>query len=360
MTRIHQFVAGFSKGDAISNEARLFRDAFRSWGFESDIFCETARILPELRKEATDVSAYALQARPDDVVLLHLSIASPLNDVFQNLNVRKVILYHNVTPASYFTLINPATARHLEQGRQQVRRLAGSAGLTLADSAFNAAELREAGYDKVSVLPLVIDFKALRGPADRRALREIDDDAVTVLFVGRCAPNKCLDDVLFTFARFQKDVEPNSRLIFVGSYAGTERYYALLRAAAREMGVRDVRFTGSVPQSHLNAYYRRADLFLSMSEHEGFGIPLLEAMVHDIPVMAYDAAAVPETLNGAGILFRDKRDPALVELMGRMAHESPLRQAVLQRQRERLARYEARDGLAELRAHLAPLLKEAP
>jgi glycosyltransferase involved in cell wall biosynthesis len=357
MARVYQFVAGFSQGDAISTEARLLRDAIRGWGYDSAICCEHTRILPELRREAVDFRAVLPALRPEDVVLLHLSIASPLNEAFRTVPCRKAVLYHNVTPAHYFALINPATARYLEQGRIQMQRLRDAAEVVLADSAFNAAELREAGYPPAAVLPPAIDLRALRAPADPRMLRALDGDGVTVLFVGRCAPNKRLDDVLVAFARFQHAVSPDARLVFAGSYAGAERYYALLRAAARELGVRGVRFTGSIPQAALNACYRRASLFLSMSEHEGFGMPLLEAMALDVPVLAFEAAAVPETLDGAGVLFRDKTDPALLELMGRLARPSPLREAVLRRQRERLARYEARDPGAALRVHLAPLLE---
>jgi glycosyltransferase involved in cell wall biosynthesis len=357
MARVHQFVAGFSRGDAISGEARLLRDAIRGWGCESEIFCERSRILPELRREAADFRDALPALRTDDVVLLHLSIASPLNEAFRTLPCRKAILYHNVTPSHYFTLINPATARYLEQGRLQMKRLHDAAEVVMADSAYNAAELRAAGYPPAAVLPPAIDLRALRGPADRRMLGELDGDGITVLFVGRCAPNKRLDDILFAFARFQHTVARDARLVFAGSYAGTERYYALLRAAARELGVRGVRFTGSIPQAALNACYRQADLFLSMSEHEGFGMPLIEAMALDVPVLAFEAAAVPETLDGAGVLFRDKRDPALLELMGRLARPSPLREAVLRRQRARLARYAARNLGAELRTHLAPLLE---
>ena len=117
MRALHQFVAGFSNGDAISNEALVLRGIFRSWGYASDIFCETRRILPELRREAFDVSTYTANAKPDDVILLHLSVGSDDNDVFAGLPCRKAILYHNVTPAEYFRGIHENIAALLARGR---------------------------------------------------------------------------------------------------------------------------------------------------------------------------------------------------------------------------------------------------
>ncbi|MBN1673858.1 MAG: glycosyltransferase [Kiritimatiellae bacterium] len=356
MRAIHQFVAGFSRGDAISNEALGLRGIFRGWGAESHIYSEATRILPELRKEARDAAGYAPGCRPDDVVLLHLSIGSPVNDLFASLRCRKAILYHNVTPAAYFRLVQPEIARNLAKGREQAAQLCGAAQVVMADSAFNAGELRQLGYVDVRVLPLVLDLGLLRRGCDTETVARLQDDNVNVLFVGRCVPNKRIEDLLCAFYYFQRYVEPCSRLIHAGSYAGVERYRYRLMTFARELDLQNVLFPGSVPQTELNGYYRSAHLFLCMSEHEGFCIPLLESMVHDVPVLAYDAGAVRETLDGAGILLRDKAYDAIAELMGRLSRDRTLRSAVIEGQRRRLAAYEARDLGRELREHLAPLL----
>ena len=359
MAAIHQFVAGFARGDAISSEALVLRDLFRSWGFDSDIFCEVRRILPELRKTTRDAAAYPADCRPDDIVLLHLSIGSPVNDIFRGLRCRKALLYHNVTPPRYFEILQPEIAANLARGLRDVRALAGAAEVNLADSGFNARELEPYGYRDVRVLPLVLDLDKLTAAPDRGVLRALGDGKVNVLFVGRCVPNKKLEDLLSAFAVFQRTVEPHSRLIHAGSFAGTEAYHHLLVATAREWHLREVWFKGSVSQAQLNAYYAGAHLFLSMSEHEGFCIPLIESIVHDVPVLAYGAAAVPETLDGSGVLFEEKNYPLIAELMGRLVHDQSLRAAVLRGQRARLARYRQRDLGRELREHLAPLLPRA-
>ncbi|HSA18220.1 MAG TPA: glycosyltransferase family 4 protein [Kiritimatiellia bacterium] len=353
---IHQLVAGFSYGDAISNEALVLRGIFRSWGFDSDIFCEARRILPELRGEARDVAGAKESFRPDDIAFLHLSIGSPVNDLFAELPCHKALLYHNITPPDYFRGIQEQIAHHLAKGREQAKRLAGAASVVLADSRFNADELESWGYGPAGVLPLVLDLARLRGEADRGVLKKYDDGLVNVLFVGRCVPNKRLEDGLAAFHYFQRYVEPASRFIHAGSFAGVEQYHALLLTMMRDLRLQNVELIGSVRQDELNACYKSARLFLCMSEHEGFCIPLIESLVHDVPVLAYAAAAVPGTLDGAGVLFREKRFDLVAEMMGRLVRDASLRGAVLKGQRERLARYEQRDLAAELRNHLASLL----
>lgn len=356
MTSIHQFVAGFSNGDAISNEAVAMRDLFRSWGYKSDIFSESKRILPELRKQAQDVSSYAAQCNPDDIVLLHLSMGSLVNEAFRSLDCRKAILYHNITPPDYFDLVNKQTAANLALGRKQVKSLASSAELNMADSNFNASELEMLGFQDVKVLPLMLDFSRLRTAPDRKILKRFNDGKTNILFVGRCAPNKKIEDLLRAFAYYNHFTDGNSRLIHVGSFAGTERYYYLLLTQARELGIENIHFAGAVPLSQLNAYYSCSSVFLCMSEHEGFCIPLIESMVHDLPVIAYAAGAVPETLAGSGVLVHEKRYDIIAELTSRLAYDQELRNAVIAGQQKRLANYEARDLENELRSHMEPML----
>lgn len=355
MRALHQFVAGYAHGDAISNEARFIRDIIRSWGLSSDIVSEAKRILPELRKDAVDLESFAATCQPDDGVLLHLSIGSPVNEVFRELNCRKAILYHNVTPPKYYASIQPQTAQALRRGLEQVNQLAGCAEVVMADSGFNAEELLKLGYGEVSVLPLVLDFDKLRKGVDSRLLKEYEEGP-NILFVGRMAANKCIEDLFSAFYFYQKHICPEARFIHAGSFAGTERYQALLFAYLRELGIDQVDLLGAVRQDQLNALYRSADLFLCMSEHEGFCIPVIEAMAMDVPVLAYDAAAVPETMNGAGVLFDRKDFASIAEMMDKLIQPGPMREAVLQAQRARIQRYESRDLEAELKSLLTPLL----
>jgi len=355
MAAIHQLTAGFKQGDAVSNEAIVFRRIFRSWGYDSDIFCEPGRAQREVKRETRNPDDLPACAKEDDLVLLHLSTGASVNDLFARLNARKVILYHNITPARFLTLQSRAYAAQAP-GLEQARRLAGVADLNLAVSTFNARELEEMGYREVKVLPLLLDLGALRAPPDETYRRQFDDGLINVLFVGRCASNKKLEDCLGAFHYFQKYVEPASRFIYAGSFGRADPYYCALLAILRDLRLHNVEIAGMIPQAQLNALYRSAHLFLSMSEHEGFCIPLLEAMVHDVPVLAFAAAAVPETMDGAGVLFTEKRFDLVAEMMGRLTRDAALRDSVIRGQRDRVARYEARNLAAELRELLMPLL----
>lgn len=357
MRTIHQITAGYTHGDAISNEVRTLEGIFRGWGCGTSIFCEKRRTPPDLRGAVRDIEDDAGSVKEDDIAFLHLSIGSPVNEFWARLKCRKVVLYHNITPAEYFRGVKEATASALAKGREQAKRLAGVADVVLACSRYNAEELEAWGYGKAGVLPLVLDFGALRGKADRATLRKYRDGLVNVLFVGRCAPNKRIEDLLNAFHYFQKYVQPASRLIHVGSIGGMEQYHALLLTHSRNLGLNNVHFLQGVPQAELNALYDVSKIFLCMSEHEGFCIPLIEAMVHRVPVVAYAAAAVPETLDGAGVLVREKRFDLIAEVMGRLVDDAALREAVLKGQDERLARYEAQDLGETLRAQMAPVLE---
>jgi len=356
MTAIYQLTAGFTRGDAISNEALVMRKIFRSWGYDSHIFCEPHRVLPEYRGQTYDSALAEKMIRPGDLAILHLSIGSAVNDTFAALDCRRAIIYHNMTPPHFFRGIQEQIARDLEWGRQQAKNLAGTAEVVMAVSRFNAEELESMGYRQVQVLPLLLDFPSLKSKPDRAVLRRFVDGKTNVIFVGRGVPNKRIEDLLCAFHYFQKTVEKNSRLIHAGSYTGLERYQALVQALARRLGIQNDVFAGSVSQAELNAFYESAHLFLCMSEHEGFCIPLIESMVHDVPVLAFAAGAVPETLDGAGILFRKKRWDNIAEMMDRMTKDSDLRAAIILKQQERLRRYESRNLADELKSFLAPLL----
>lgn len=351
---IHQIVAGFRDGDAISDEACLLQTIFKEHGYESSIYCAPETTAIRLRSAVRDLAMLPAQVKPDDIALLHLSIGSRGNDVFRNLNCRRAVLYHNVTPANFFQRLNPSLAHILSEGRRQAASLAGVAEINLADSEFNASELREMGFPSVKVFPLVIDANFGAGSVDPPMHARLTlDGRKNILFVGRVAPNKRHDRLLQVFHHFQHTLAPHSRLVIAGSSNGQEAYKALLLGSVHALELKQVVFTEFLTDAELNACYATASAFVCVSEHEGFCAPLLEAMAWDVPVFALAEAAVPETLNGAGVLF-DGFDPAVMaETIERVLTDNALKSAVLARQRQRLARYRARDVWSEI----ASLLK---
>jgi glycosyltransferase involved in cell wall biosynthesis len=256
----------------------------------------------------------------------------------------------------YYKPVNSRTASDLEKGLRQVRDLANVAELNMAVSAFNARELVDMGYVDVRVHPLTLNFTMLDATPDRSIIRRYGDGRVNVLFVGRLAPNKAIEDLVAAFAVYRHAVQPRSRLIHVGSYAGAERYFQMVRKRAQDLGVGDTVFAGAVSQEKLNAFYRIASVFVSMSEHEGFCIPLIESMHMGVPVLAYAAGAVPETVDGAGVLFTQKRFQWIAEMIDLLAGDTPLRRSVIEGQTERVRRYRSRDSSAALMELMRPLL----
>lgn len=336
---IYQLVAGFRPGDAISNEAVCLQELFRSWGHESAIYTEDRNARDEGHGQVRPLSSLRDTATSDDVVWLHLSTGSPVNIAFGQVPGKKVVLYHNMTPPEFFKGVQEYIVHALERGQRQARGLHDKADVALACSTFSAKELTELGYQNVRVLPFVTP-RPSNGGTNQRLLKKLRDGKKNILFVGRGAPNKRIEDLVSAFYYYQKFVEPESRLIHIGSFAGTEVYRALVTTYAHDLDLDHVLMKGGVPGEDLKAYYKAADLFLCMSEHEGFCVPLLESMWHDVPVLAYAAAAVPETMDGAGVLVKEKQFDVIGEMMGRMTHDPSLKQTILEGQQARMVRYE--------------------
>jgi glycosyltransferase involved in cell wall biosynthesis len=352
--RVHQLVAALSYGDAIGNEALVIQGHLRRAGLASDIFAE--RVHPRMAHLARPLWEYAEVSSPETVCLFHFSIGSAAGRLIYHAPDRLVSIYHNITPAAWFLGFHPHLAGLCHHGRRELAAFAARTELGLADSEFNRRELEAAGYRRTAVLPIVLDLDAYRRPVSPVARRLYDDGRVNVLFVGRIIPNKRIEDLIDVFALYQRHVEPRSRLLLVGDYRGHERYYDRLQERVRKLGADEVVFTGHVDDDDLRAYYADGDVFLCLSEHEGYCVPLLEAMAFGLPVIAYDAGAVAETLRGGGILLREKRPEVVAELIGRVQEDAALRAAVLRTQERALAAVRAIDFSALLQERLAPVL----
>ena len=333
--KVHQLLAALSYGDAIGNEALAIQRQLRAAGHESDIFAELVH--PRVAHLARPLWEYREVSSPETVCIYHFSIGSAAGRLIHGAPDRLVIVYHNITPARFFLGFHPHLAGLCHHGRRELAAFAPRAELGLGDSEFNRAELEEAGFSRtgrpphrprpVALRPAALAGRApalrrrpgerpLRGPghpeqADRRPhpeLRRLPEVAAAAL-----AP------------------APGRR------HAGLRALPRRLRGLVRELGVEEVVFTGHVDDDELYAYYRVADVFLCLSEHEGFCVPLQEAMHFNLPVIAYDAGAVRETLHGGGLLLQDKRPDLVAELLDRMTHGGPLRRAVLESQARAIA-----------------------
>jgi len=353
--RVHQLLAALSYGDAIGNEALAIQKHLRAAGFESDIFAESVH--PRMAHLARPLWEYADVSSPETVCLFHFSIGSAAGRLIFHAPDRLVAIYHNITPAHYFLGFHPHLAGLCYHGRRELSAFAPRTELALGDSEYNRRELEAAGYARTGVLPIVLDLEVYTTPPSPVTRALYDDGRTNILFVGRMIPNKRIDDLIRTFAAYQKGFNRESRLILAGDYRGHERYFARLQELVRALRVDEVAFTGHVEHDELMACYAVSDLFLCLSEHEGFGVPLLEAMVFGLPVIAYDAGAVAETLRGGGVLLEEKDPFDVAALIDRVLGDDSLKAAVLRTQARALAAVRAVDFGALLRERLAPVLR---
>ena len=333
--RVNQWVPAAHKGDAIGDSARHVRDLLRSMGHESEIFALT--IDDDLRHEIRPFEEP--DARRGDLTIFHFALPSPMTAAFASLPNGRVLQYHNVTPARFFAAYDPGLFRLASIAREELATLSASTDLALGDSEYNRHELDELGFGKTGVMPIAVNTGRLTNAAPHPVLDDIlDDELVNFLFVGRIAPNKKIEDHIKLAEQYKRYIDARYRFIFVGRYDVVPRYYAAIRALMAEYKMLPERFvfTGPVPDAELAAYYRAASVYVSLSEHEGFCVPLLEAMAMDVPVLAYGAAAVPDTLGGAGVQFAPKDLEYAAELLGMLAFEDHPREEVLAGQRQRL------------------------
>jgi glycosyltransferase involved in cell wall biosynthesis len=352
--KVHQLLAALSYGDAIGNEALAIQRHLRAAGHESDIFAELTH--PRVAHLARPLWEYRDASSPDTVCVYHFSIGSAAGRLIHGAPDRLVVVYHNITPARFFLGFHRHLAGLCHHGRRELEAFAPRAELGLGDSEFNRAELEAAGFSRTAVLPIVLDLSLYDRRSSPVVRRRYDDGRVNVLFVGRVIPNKRFEDLIRSFAVFQRWLNPRSRLLLVGDTRGFERYLYRLRGLVRELRLDEVVFTGQVDDDELYAYYRLADVFLCLSEHEGFCVPLQEAMHFHLPVIAYDAGAVRETLRGGGLLLQDKNPGLVAELLDRVTHGGPLRRAVLESQARAIAGIRSTDFGAVLTERLEPVV----
>lgn len=351
---VNQWVPAAHKGDAIGNSARRVRDLLRTMGHESEIFALT--VDDDLRGDVRPFADPA--ARSGDLTIFHFALVSPMTAEFARLPRGRVLQYHNVTPAHFFAPYEPNIFRLAALGREDLKTLVGATDAALADSEFNRRELEALGFRNTGVFPIALDPRRITGAPRRPALERLLDDGLrNFLFVGRIVPNKKIEDHIRLAEHYKRYVDESYRFIFVGRTDGVPRYYDMVRALVLEYQMPADRFvfTGAVPEADLATYYRTAHVYVSLSEHEGFCVPLLEAMAADVPVLAYASTAVPDTLGGAGVSFFPKDLEMAAELLGELAYNEPLRRRVIEGQRKRLDDF----GDARIRRELDKLLHDA-
>ncbi len=334
---IHQFATSLSYGDAISDEMLEIRSVLQELGYRSEIFVKLFD--PRSAAQVKDYRDYKRYSAPDNVVIFHFSIGSPVSKLFFRVPDKKMMIYHNITPHEYFVDAHRVLARECYKGRLEINLFVDKVDLALGDSEFNRQELQAIGYKATGVFPILMNFRKFDRTGDPVTRRLFDNGKTTLLFVGRLIPNKKFEDIIKTYFFYKKYFNQDSQLVLAGDYRGLERYFSSLQDLVARLKLMDVHFSGHVDFAELLAFYQAAHVFLSMSEHEGFGVPLLEAFYMNIPVMAYAAGAVEETLNGGGVLLRDKDFLKTAALIDRIQRDKALRKSIVDGQLRALQKY---------------------
>lgn len=376
MTRppvVHQFTAVLAGRDAVGQHTLLVDDILRDMGAQTEIFA--AHVNSEVRDRGRDFREHQSAAVPD-LILYQTSIGSPVADYVMARPERLVLNYHNMTPAEFFDPWDPAVAAELDHGRRQLARLARRADHAIAVSQYNADELLDLGMDPTSVSVSPVLFESLWGsgggvgsPGVGVVDRVVDSGAaaagrVTILFVGRLAPNKCQQDLVGVLAGVVA-LGIDARLVLVGGVSSSGFVDAVV-GLAEGLGVSDrLVVAGSVSEGELVGWFETADVFVSMSEHEGFCVPVVEALGFGVPVVAWGAAAVPETLGGAGLVVGSGEKSVgsvglVAEAVVRVLSDVGVREGLVSRGRVRAAELGLESSRASMRNALQELLETTP
>ncbi|WP_444214588.1 glycosyltransferase [Dialister succinatiphilus] len=335
--KIVQLLPSISYGDAVGNDTLALYNLLYKAGYDTAIYA--GNIDERLKRIYIHNYADLPDLGEEDIIVYHFAIGSDeMRRILEHTKARRLMIYHNITPAGFFDPYDQDMARGCQEGRQELRDMAGLFEACLADSAYNAEELVKAGYRcPIAVLPILIPFEDYKKKPSKLVISRYENDGYeNWLFVGRIAPNKKQENVIRAFAYYKKHYNPQSRLFLVGAPV-VEAYDDALKRYIGELGLSsDIVFTGHTSFADILAYYRLANAFVCMSEHEGFCVPLIEAMLFDVPVIAYSSSAIPDTLGGAGLLVDDVDGIAASRLADKLHRDDAFRKSVIEGQRERL------------------------
>ncbi|HEY7625232.1 MAG TPA: glycosyltransferase family 4 protein [Candidatus Limnocylindria bacterium] len=325
--RVHQFHPTLAPGDAMSNHVFALRKRARHWGYDSFAYAV------EAKPGVADVRSYRRlfrEVRPDDLLIVHFSMGTEVIDQLIKIPARRVLVYHNITPPEFFSGINPHAAAFARLGLRQLARIAPAFELAIGVSEFNRRALVDAGYEETARVPILLDWEHFAVPPNDAVTARWRGLRTVLLFVGRISPNKRQDDLVRMLAYYRRCIDPEAHLVLVGAYRDQPQFYARVVALIDRLGLAGaVSFAGSVDDATLLAHYRSATAFVSLSEHEGFGVPLLEAMRFGLPVVAYDAAAIGETVGTGGVLLRERDLAEAAETAAMVAERPDLHEALV-------------------------------
>lgn len=336
--KVIQIAPTVTTGDAVGNEIIALDAVLKKNNISSRIYAHN--IGEKVKKQVKDIKTLK-HIHSDDILLYHMSTYSGFYNLIKNAKCKKIVRYHNITPSIFFERYNPKMKRFIEDGLAEIISMNDLFDAGIADSEFNKQDLIKYGYScPITVLPIILKMEDYSRQPDEELMEKMKNrKGHILLYVGRIAPNKKIEDVISAFELYRRYYEPEAVLIIAGSYDKNDLYYRTLKIFTEINHVENVIFTGHTSFQAILAYYHSADLYLCMSEHEGFCVPLVESMYFRLPILAYQSTAVPETLGEAGVVTDTKDALINAGIINIILHDNGLQMKMKQNEAERLEKY---------------------
>jgi len=306
VSAIHHFVPLVHRGDAVGRHTLRLRDAARAGGFESQIFVDITQ--DDTANETTSILDYPGLAHPDDVLVYQFATASYMAAWLTEREATLIVNYHNVTPSNLITPWDAFVGLGQKTAEEELRAMAPRTTLAIADSTYNEQHLIDAGFRATAVVPPSAALSASALTDRARSEQPSTARGARWLSVGRLAPNKAVEDAITALAVTRRHVDPDATLVIIGRPA-TSAYDRAIRRFVADLGLRDaVTFAGYASDEAVATAYAESDVLVVTSDHEGFCVPVVEAMNIGLPVVAFNQGAIPDVLGQAGVLV-DTKDP---------------------------------------------------
>ena len=333
--RVFQIVSSLNFGDAVGNDVMAIQNFLKKENIVTAIFANS--IHSKIEVGTAFLIDKLPELREDDIVFYHFASEDPLCELIKKVPCKVILRYHNVTPPKFVHGFDLGAEMNTKKGLEQIKALAPYIDYGIVVSEFNKQDLINMGYTcSIDVAPILIQFDDYKKKPSHSIVEKYSDGKHNIIFVGRMAPNKKVEDVISAFAAYKKMYDKDARLFLVGNFNEEDKYFKFLQKHINKIQVKDVIFPGHIPFDEILAYYTIADIFLCMSEHEGFCVPLVEAMFFDVPIVAYLQCAVPDTLNGSGVGIDNKDFNMIAMKINNILKDEPYRNNIIQGQRKRL------------------------
>lgn len=333
---IAQLISTLSYGDAMGNDALMLKRIMQDRGLDTEIFA--SNIAPNMMNEALSINELP-NLRETDILIYQFGISDrKMLEKIKKTRCKKILYYQNITPETFFKNYSISSWENCLLAREELLEMKNIFDYCWSASLYSQKELLDIGYKcPLAVLPILIDYNDYNQHLGEDVLKKYaNDDWINIIFVGRIAPNKKQEDIIRIFAYYKKYINSKSRLILIGNYLGMERYYYALKEYVKLLNIKDVIFSGRISFNDILAYYNIADIFLCMTEHEGFCVPLIEAMYFDVPIVAFESTAVTETLGGAGVSVNTKDEAEVAAIIDYILSHPDIKNKVIKSQQKRL------------------------